>query len=265
MTTPHRCPHGGTAEEMCDLCFPLTGPKSKQPKATTEQAAPDELWLYLANLDSGVALTTAPDWPGCVRYVKAPRAAVGSQEGAAPVLVPLEVPASDVAPSCDRDVADGAALNPLDVRHAEILLGRFSQPFLNDDVSKAIQTVIANADRLRARERELEAELGSTAGELRAFRMKLEEIAIWANVDTKDSAIGDLLGLMLTNWSSDRERAEAAEARVRELEGERDEATARAQLWYDQSVFAADALRKILTCSDDNCAVDVARAALEAK
>jgi len=60
-------------------------------------------------------------------------------------------------------------------------------------------------------------------------------------------------------------RAEAAEARVRELEGERDEAMARAQLWYDQSVFAAAALRKILTCSDDACAVDVARAALEAK
>jgi len=74
------------------------------------------------------------------------------------------------------------SLNPLDVRHAELLLERFRDGFENDDVAKAIQTVLANSDSLRreAEERltamtEMQAAVDETLRELKPGKIRYDE------------------------------------------------------------------------------------------
>ena len=143
----------------------------RDPKATPEQAAPDEVFVVvnehggcmvgeephrtMASAEAMAHLTdqfSAVKWFG-VRYVKAPRAAVGSQEEDEPTY----------------------------------LRGKITK------LRAKLDAAFAEVDRLSARERELEAE------------------PEYANKR------GDNADNWMMTWRSEQKRAEAAEARVREL------------------------------------------------
>jgi hypothetical protein len=140
-----------------------------------------------------------------VHYVKAPRADGGSQEGASPVRA-TQADRAGGAPPCDRDVADGAALSEEDFRRIEIRLS--DEPSYDDAVR-----LLAEVRRLRARERELTDDVDALVTQGDAYCKTIAE---------------------------HQKRAEAAEARVRDLEN-----AIRAAL-PDASFFAKQTLRAAL-------------------
>jgi len=276
MTTPHRCPHGGTAEEMCDLCEEVGREWTQceacdgaggtmQPKATPEQAAPDEVFVVV-DKRNGRTICLAPSLgvgelcphESIVRYVKAqrtafapsnvetspalygPRAAVGSQEGAVAgaesfrdVMTPGV--SQSAAPSCDRDVADGALSEEVSPELAdELAVYRkwLDDPYVchseqatkrirglidivireskrGDDHLDAFNAAAEERDRLRARERELSAELTDSRKTLVKYMTEQGAYLLSSSEENVTLATRNL---------ELKERAEAAEARARKLE-----------------------------------------------